>query len=93
MPLVAVAFLVYCALLAHFFPSYRRAYPAQSTVAVGLRFGLLMGVLFDALQGGLIEVATFKMPFAVFLVDSGYHVLFEGPARGARARARLQPLG
>jgi cell shape-determining protein MreD len=31
-----------------------------------------MGFVWDALQGGIIEVATFKMPFVVFLVDSGF---------------------
>jgi hypothetical protein len=41
-----------------------------------------MGVLVDALQGGLIEHATFKTPFQVFLVDSSYHVLFEGSVAG-----------
>jgi cell shape-determining protein MreD len=41
-----------------------------------------MGVLFDALQGGIIEVATFNMPFMVFVVDSSYHVFIEGSIAG-----------
>ena len=41
-----------------------------------------MGIIFDALQGGIIEVATFNMPFVVFVVDSGYHVLVEGSMAG-----------
>jgi len=31
------------------------------------------GFFWDGLQGGMIEVATFKMPIIVFWVDSGYH--------------------
>jgi cell shape-determining protein MreD len=41
-----------------------------------------MGILWDALQGGIIEVATFKMPFIVFVVDSSYHVFVEGSIAG-----------
>ncbi|MES1159405.1 MAG: hypothetical protein ABUM51_01490, partial [Bacteroidota bacterium] len=36
-------------------------------------FGALVGFFWDGLQGGMIEVATFKMPAIVFWVDSGYH--------------------
>jgi cell shape-determining protein MreD len=41
-----------------------------------------MGIIWDALQGGIIEVATFKIPFIVFIVDSGYHVFVEGSVAG-----------
>jgi len=34
-------------------------------------------LFWDGLQGGMIEVATFKMPAIVFWDDSGYHA-FEG---------------
>lgn len=81
-PLIALAFGVYALILAHLFPIYRAHYPEQSVLAVGLRFGILMGVVFDALQGGIIEVATFRMPIEVFFVDSGYHVFVEGSLAG-----------
>ena len=81
-PAIALAFLVYSAILAHLFPIYRRHFGRRSTIPLALQFGLLMGVLFDALQGGLIEYATFRMPFQAFLVDSAYHVLVEGTVAG-----------
>lgn len=81
-PLVGLAFFVYAAILAHLFPIYRRAYADRTVWSVGLRFGILMGVVFDALQGGIIEYATFKMPFVVFVVDSSYHVFVEGSVAG-----------
>ena len=51
-------------------------------MSTAIRFGILMGFVWDALQGGIIEVATFKMPFMVFVVDSGYHVFVEGTLAG-----------
>lgn len=81
-PLIALAFAAYAALLAHLFPIYRRHHAHRPAWQVGLGFGWMMGVLFDALQGGLIEVATFPMPMEVFLVDSGYHVFVEGTVAG-----------
>lgn len=81
-PLIAIAYLVYCFLLSYLFPIYVHYYPGASRIRTALRFGIIMGVLFDALQGGIIEVATFNMPFMVFVVDSGYHVLIEGSIAG-----------
>lgn len=81
-PFIALAYLVYCFLLSYFFPIYVAYYPGASRIPLGLKFGIIMGVLFDALQGGIIEVATFNMPIAVFFVDSGYHVLIEGSIAG-----------
>jgi hypothetical protein len=81
-PLIAVAFAAYALLLAYLFPIYRSYYAASPLMATAIRFGILMGFVWDALQGGIIEVATFKMPFAVFVVDSGYHVLVEGTIAG-----------
>jgi cell shape-determining protein MreD len=68
--------------IAHLFPIYRRAYTEAPLLGVGVRFGILMGVVFDALQGGIIEYATFRMPFIVFVVDSSYHVFVEGSVAG-----------
>jgi hypothetical protein len=81
-PFIALAYLVYCFLLSYFFPIYVAYYPGAPRIPLALKFGLIMAVLFDALQGGIIEVATFNMPIAVFFVDSGYHVLIEGSIAG-----------
>jgi len=80
--LIALAFAVYSVLLAHLFPIYRRHFAHRPAWQVGLAFGWMMGVLFDALQGGIIEIATFQMPMEVFFVDSGYHVFVEGSVAG-----------
>ena len=81
-PYIALAYLVYCFLLSYFYPMYVDYYRGSSRIPTALRFGIFMGVLFDALQGGIIEVATFNMPFIVFIVDSGYHVFIEGSIAG-----------
>ncbi len=82
-PLLALAFAVYALILAYLFPAYHAYHDQRSVWSNGLRFGLIMGVLFDALQGGIIEVATFAgMGIEVFLLDSGYHVLVEGSLGG-----------
>ena len=86
-PLIAAAFATYALIFAHLFPIYRAHYRSRSVWRVGVQFGLLMGVLFDALQGGIIEVATFPIPFEVFLLDSGYHVFVEGTLSGLIAAA------
>jgi cell shape-determining protein MreD len=46
-----------------------------SLTKTALIFGTLIGFLWDGLQGGMIEVATFKMPAVVVFVDSSYHTL------------------
>ena len=46
-----------------------------SLTKTALIFGTLIGFLWDGLQGGMIEVATFKMPAVVFFVASSYHTL------------------
>jgi hypothetical protein len=86
-PLIGLAFAVYSLIWAHLFPIYRAWYADRSIWLVGVQMGVLMGVLWDALQGGIIEVATFPMPFEVFLVDSGYHVFVEGILAGLIAAA------
>ena len=91
-PYIALAFAAYALILAHLFPSYHAARPARSVWSNGLRFGLMMGVVFDATQGGIIEVATFEMPLSVFLVDSSYHVLVEGSVAGLVLAAVYQRL-
>ena len=81
-PLIAVAFAAYSLVLAYLFPIYLAYYAGAPLMWTAVRFGILMGFVWDALQGGIIEVATFKMPFMVFVVDSGYHVLIEGTMAG-----------
>jgi hypothetical protein len=81
-PLIAIAFLVYSFLLSYFYAIYVHYYSGASRILTALRFGIIMGIIWDALQGGIIEVATFNMPFIVFVVDSGYHVFVEGSIAG-----------
>lgn len=84
-PLIALAFAIYAAILSHIYPIYRKAHENKSGVFVAIKFGIIMGILFDALQGGLIEVATFKIPVEVFFLDSSYHVFIEGVIGGLLA--------
>jgi hypothetical protein len=81
-PLIALAFLVYSFLLSYFYVIYAHYFAGPPRLLTAVRFAVLMGVIWDALQGGIIEVATFNMPFIVFVVDSGYHVLVEGSIAG-----------
>lgn len=81
-PYIGLAFAIYALVLAHLFPAYRARHRRGSILRVGLRFGWLMGLVFDGLQGGIIEVATFQMPHSVFLVDSAYHIFVEGSIAG-----------
>lgn len=77
-PLIALAFVLYTIFQAYFFPIYygyaktNYHWPIYKTAII---FGAMIGFLWDGLQGGMIEVATFKMPGIVFWVDSGYHTL------------------
>ena len=79
-PLIALAFILYIAFQAYFLPVYFE-YTSEKynwgLTRTAIIFGTLTGFLWDGLQGGLIEVATFKMPMIVFWYDSGYHT-FEG---------------
>ncbi len=77
-PLVAIAFVCYVAFQAYFLPIY--AEHAAKNYAWGLTksaiiFGGMVGFFWDGLQGGIIEVATFKMPGIVFWYDSAYHTV------------------
>ncbi len=76
--LIAISFILYTIFQAYFFPVYymftREKYK-WSLIKTAIVFGAMIGFLWDGLQGGLIEVATFKMPAIVFWVDSGYHTL------------------
>ena len=77
-PLIALAFILYTAFQAYFLPAYfdytSRKYN-WSLTKTALIFGGLIGLFWDGLQGGIIEVATFKMPAVVFWYDSSYHTV------------------
>jgi hypothetical protein len=79
-PLIAIAFVFYVAFQAYFLPIYfeytskNYRWSLNKTAVV---FGAMVGFFWDGLQGGMIEVATFRMPAMVFWYDSSYH-MFEG---------------
>jgi hypothetical protein len=92
-PLIAVSFALYVAILTYLYPIFDAFYgQRRHPVAIGAWMGALMGFLWDALQGGLIEVATFRMPFSIFLVDSTYHLL-EGVLAGTLIALVFSRLG
>ncbi|MEJ0056185.1 MAG: hypothetical protein WDN75_11280 [Bacteroidota bacterium] len=77
-PLVALAFILYTAFQAYFLPVYFQYTSSNygwGITRTAIIFGAITGFFWDGLQGGIIEVATFKMPFIVFIYDSGYHTL------------------
>jgi hypothetical protein len=79
-PLIAIAFALYIAFQAYFLPIYYEFASKKygwSLTRTAVIFGAIIGFFWDGLQGGMIEVATFKMPAIVFWYDSGYHT-FEG---------------
>jgi hypothetical protein len=75
-PVIAAAFALYVTLLALAYPVVhghfveRRGWPRWKA---GALLGLYCGFLWDALQGGLIEFATYNVSLAAMLVDSTYH--------------------
>jgi hypothetical protein len=77
-PLIALSFVLYIAYQSYFLPVYYE-YTSKKynwgLTKTAIIFGALTGFFWDGLQGGLIEVATFKMPMIVFWYDSGYHTL------------------
>jgi len=77
-PAIAIAFLFYSIIQAfllpifHFYTHTKYGWNIYKTALV---FGSLIGFLWDALQGGIIEYATFNMPLEVVAVDSSFHLL------------------
>jgi hypothetical protein len=79
-PVIAAAFIIYTVYQAwflHIFYTFSKVQYGWSLTKTAILFGALIGFFWDGLQGGMIEVATFKMPAEVFWADSGYHT-FEG---------------
>jgi len=74
--LIAVAFIIYSAFQAYMLPvfyEYTSQHYRWSLTKTAAVFGALIGFIWDGLQGGIIEVATFRMPMIVFWYDSTYH--------------------
>lgn len=83
-PVIALAFVIYIALMATTYPVFHLYFSERrglSKVTTGLILGLLFGFLWDALQGGIIEYATYNVTLVSMLVDSTYHTL-EGVLAG-----------
>ena len=84
-PVIALAFAIYVGLMAAAYPvahAYFSERRGLSRVATGALLGLFCGFLWDALQGGIIEYATYNVSLAAMLVDSTYHTL-EGVLAGS----------
>jgi hypothetical protein len=83
-PVIAIAFAIYVSLMALAYPVAHLYFVEKrgwSRVATGALLGLYCGFLWDALQGGLIEYATYNVSLAAMLVDSAYHTV-EGVLAG-----------
>ena len=77
-PVIALAFILYVAFQSYFLPVFYEHTSSKynwSLAKTAVVFGAVVGFFWDGLQGGMIEVATFKMPAVVFYFDSGYHTL------------------
>jgi hypothetical protein len=77
-PLIAIAFILYIIFQAYFLPifyTHTKNKYSWSLTKAAIIFGAIIGFFWDGLQGGIIEVATFKMPAVVFWVDSTYHTI------------------
>ncbi len=77
-PLIALAFVLYTIFQLYFLPiyyGYAKNKYGWSLTKTAVIFGAIIGFFWDGLQGGMIEVATFKMPGIVFWVDTSYHTL------------------
>jgi len=90
---IALAFAIYVTLMGLAYPvaySYFSERRAWSRVRTGALLGLYCGFLWDALQGGIIEYATYNVSLVAMLVDSTYHVL-EGVLAGTIFGAFYRP--
>jgi hypothetical protein len=92
-PVIALSFAIYVTLMALAYPvahEYLSERRGWSRVATGAILGLYCGFLWDALQGGLIEYATYNVSLVAMLVDSTYHAL-EGVLAGVIIGAVYRP--
>jgi hypothetical protein len=84
-PVIALAFVLYVTLLALAYPVAHLYFAEKrgwSNLATGALLGLFCGFLWDALQGGIIEYATYNVGLPAMLLDSTYHTL-EGVLAGS----------
>jgi len=92
-PVIALAFALYVTLMAlaypvaHLYFSEKRGW---SRLATGAVLGVFCGFLWDALQGGLIEYATYNIALPAMLLDSAYHTV-EGALAGTIIGAIYRP--
>jgi hypothetical protein len=92
-PVIALAFVLYVALMALAYPvvyAYFVEARGWSRIAAGALLGVFCGFLWDALQGGIIEYATYNVSLAARLVDSAYHTA-EGALAGTILGAVYKP--
>lgn len=84
-PVIFTAFAIYVGLMALVYPVFHAYFVerrGRSAIAAGAILGLFCGFLWDALQGGIIEYATYNVSLTLMLADSAYHVA-EGVLAGA----------
>jgi hypothetical protein len=77
-PVIFLAFVLYVTLMTLAFPVAHRYFVEDrgwSKLATGALLGAYCGFLWDALQGGIIEYATYNVSLAAMLVDSSYHLV------------------
>jgi hypothetical protein len=93
-PVIFVAFVLYVALMAAAYPVAYEYFGRRgwSRIATGALLGLYCGFLWDALQGGIIEYATYNVSLGAMLIDSAYHTI-EGIIAGAIIGASCRPSG
>ncbi|MDB4965244.1 MAG: hypothetical protein JWN44_933 [Myxococcales bacterium] len=93
-PVIFVAFVLYVTLMGLAYPVFHLYFSERrgwSRVATGALLGLFCGFLWDALQGGIIEYATYNVSLPSMLVDSAYHT-FEGALAGTIIGAFYRPV-
>jgi len=92
-PVIALAFAVYVAMMTAAYPvvhAYFVTGRRWSKPAAGALLGLFFGVLWDSLQGGVIEYATYNVALGTMLADSAYHAV-EGTVAGVLTAVFYRP--
>ena len=92
-PVIAIAFVIYVTLMAAVYPVFYAFFTVGrgwSRVGTGALLGVFCGFLWDALQGGIIEYATYNVSLPAMLVDSVYHTA-EGMLAGVIIGALYRP--
>jgi hypothetical protein len=92
-PVIAAAFVIYVWLMALVYPVFHLYFSERrgwSSIKTGALVGLFCGFLWDALQGGIIEYATYNVTLTAMVVDSTYHTL-EGVLAGCILGAFYRP--